>query len=57
MVIGGILGVVISLLEEFLPRKYVKWVPSATGFGLAGVIMPQNSFSMFLGLADRPGFG
>ena len=49
MAIGGILGIIISLLEEFLPRKYVKWVPSATGLGLAGVIMPQNSFSMFVG--------
>jgi OPT family oligopeptide transporter len=49
MIIGGLLGIVISLLEEFLPKKCVKWLPSATGLGLAGVIMPQNSFSMFLG--------
>ena len=49
MIIGGILGILISLLEEFLPRKYVKWIPSATGLGLAGVITPQNSFSMFFG--------
>jgi len=49
MIIGGLLGILISLLEEFLPRKYVKWIPSATGFGLAGVITPQNSISMFLG--------
>jgi len=49
MVIGGILGILIALLEEFLPRRYVKWVPSATGLGLAGVIMPQNSIAMFLG--------
>jgi OPT family oligopeptide transporter len=49
MLLGGIIGVIIAILEEFLPRKYVKWVPSATGFGLAGVIMPQNSISMFLG--------
>jgi uncharacterized oligopeptide transporter (OPT) family protein len=49
MTIGGILGIVISLLEEYLPKRYIKWVPSATGLGLAGVIMPQNSLSMFLG--------
>ena len=49
MLIGGIVGVIIAILDEFLPKKYVKWVPSATGFGLAGVIMPQNSISMFLG--------
>ena len=49
MVIGGFLGIFIALLEEFLPKKYVKWLPSATGLGLAGVIRPMNSFSMFLG--------
>ena len=43
------MGIIIALLEEFLPKRFVKWVPSATGFGLAGVIMPQNSISMFLG--------
>ena len=53
MAIGGILGIVIALLEEFLPEQYVKWIPSATGLGLAGVIIPQNSFSMFLGSLDR----
>lgn len=51
MLIGGLLGVAISLLEEFLPKRYAQWVPSATGLGLAGVIMPQNSISMFLGAA------
>jgi uncharacterized oligopeptide transporter (OPT) family protein len=49
MVIGGFFGIVIALLEEFLPKKYVKWLPSATGLGLAGVIKPMNSFSMFFG--------
>jgi len=33
MLIGGIVGVIIAILDEFLPKKYVKWVPSATGFG------------------------
>jgi OPT family oligopeptide transporter len=49
MVIGGILGIVIALLEEFLPMRHRIWIPSATGLGLAGVITPQVSIAMFLG--------
>ncbi len=49
MILGGGIGIVIALLEEFLPKRFVKWVPSATGLGLAGVITPQNSIAMFLG--------
>jgi OPT family oligopeptide transporter len=49
MAIGGILGILIALLEEFLPKRYRPWIPSATGLGLAGVITPQVSIAMFLG--------
>jgi OPT family oligopeptide transporter len=49
MVVGGFLGIFLALLEELLPKKYSKWLPSATGLGLAGVIKPMYSFSMFLG--------
>ena len=49
MIIGGILGILIALAEEFLPKRYVKWIPSATGLGIAGVIPANNSISMFLG--------
>ncbi|MEN6458827.1 MAG: OPT family oligopeptide transporter [Thermoguttaceae bacterium] len=49
MAIGGILGICIALLEDFAPKRYAKWIPSATGLGLAGVISPQNSIAMFLG--------
>lgn len=31
MIIGGILGIIIALAEEFLPKRYIKWIPSATG--------------------------
>ena len=37
------------ILKEFLPRKVVRWLPSATGLGLAGVIPAHNSIAMFLG--------
>ena len=49
MLVGGLLGVVITLAEEFLPRQYVKWIPSATGLGIAGVVPASNSIAMFVG--------
>jgi uncharacterized oligopeptide transporter (OPT) family protein len=49
MLVGGLLGIAITLAEEFLPRRYVKWIPSATGLGVAGVVPAFNSISMFLG--------
>ncbi len=48
MVIGGVIGILITLGEEFFP-KYRKWIPSATGLGIAGVIPAFNAISMFLG--------
>jgi uncharacterized oligopeptide transporter (OPT) family protein len=49
MMIGGVLGILITLAEEFLPKRFRKWVPSATGLGIAGVIPAHNSIAMFLG--------
>jgi uncharacterized oligopeptide transporter (OPT) family protein len=49
MIAGGALGIVLTLLEEFLPKQHRKWVPSPTGLGIAGVIPAFNSISMFLG--------
>jgi OPT family oligopeptide transporter len=46
--VGGILGLVIPLLERYLP-KYRKFVPSAMGLGLAFVIQGFNAISMFVG--------
>jgi len=48
IVVGGAIGIVLPLLEMALP-KYKKWMPSATGLGLALVIPCFNSVSMFLG--------
>jgi OPT family oligopeptide transporter len=48
IVIGGIIGIILPLLELAFP-KYKQWVPSATGLGLALVIPCFNSVSMFLG--------
>jgi uncharacterized oligopeptide transporter (OPT) family protein len=49
MWIGGAIGIVLTLAEEFAPRRLQKWIPSATGLGIAGVVPAFNSISMFLG--------
>jgi uncharacterized oligopeptide transporter (OPT) family protein len=49
MLAGGLLGILLTLAEEFLPRRYRHWIPSATGLGIAGVVPAFNSISMFLG--------
>lgn len=49
MVVGAVVGCTITLLEEYLPAKYKRWIPSATGLGIAGVIPAFNAISMFLG--------
>jgi uncharacterized oligopeptide transporter (OPT) family protein len=49
MVVGALVGALLALAEEYLPVKYKKWLPSATGLGIAGVIPGFNSLSMFIG--------
>ena len=49
MVIGGLIGLALPLLERMLPQRVKTYVPSATGLGLAFVIPFFNSLSMFLG--------
>jgi uncharacterized oligopeptide transporter (OPT) family protein len=49
MAIGGALGVLLTLAEALLPQRIARWLPSATGLGIAGVIPAFNSISMFLG--------
>ncbi|MFO0558295.1 MAG: OPT family oligopeptide transporter [Polyangiales bacterium] len=48
MLIGGVIGIILPLLELMLP-KYKKYLPSAMGVGLALVIPAWNSVSMFIG--------
>ena len=48
MLIGCIIGILIPVLEKYFP-KYKKYIPSATGLGLAMVIPFYNSLSMFIG--------
>jgi OPT family oligopeptide transporter len=48
LVIGGLLGIAIPLLEMRFPKQK-KFIPSATGLGLAFTINGFNSISMFIG--------
>jgi len=49
MAVGGAIGIAITLAEEFVPKRYRQWIPSATGLGIAGVVPAFNSISMFIG--------
>lgn len=49
LLIGGLVGIALPLIEKTLPERFTKFVPSAMGIGLAMVIPFSNSFSMFLG--------
>ncbi len=48
LVIGGLLGIILPLVEMRFPKQK-KFIPSATGIGLAFTINGFNSISMFLG--------
>ena len=49
MLAGCLIGILIPLLEKFLPNKCHKYIPSATGLGLSMIIPFYNSLSMFIG--------
>ncbi len=49
IVVGAVLGVLLTLLEEFAPKRWKPWIPSTTGLGIAGVIPAFNSIAMFVG--------
>ena len=47
--VGALLGIALTLLEEFGPERLRPWLPSTTGLGIAGVIPAFNSIAMFAG--------
>ncbi|MGV8125465.1 MAG: OPT family oligopeptide transporter [Candidatus Xenobiia bacterium LiM19] len=48
ILIAGVLGIVLALVEYYIPKSR-KWLPSSAGLGMAFVIPFFNSFSMFVG--------
>ena len=49
IIIAGIVGVILPVLEKVLPKKARVFVPSAASVGLAFVIPAWNGISMFIG--------
>ena len=49
IVVGGILGIALPLIESVVPKKVRGYLPSAMGMGLAFVVPFSNAFSFFLG--------
>ncbi len=46
---GGLIGILIPLIDLYAPKKLKKFIPSAMGIGLSMVIPFFNSLSMFIG--------
>lgn len=51
MAVGAIAGVVITVAEQLAPPHVRKWLPSATGLGLAFVILFPDSIAFLIGAA------
>lgn len=49
IIIAGVLGVLLPVLERLLPRRVATWLPSPAALGLAFVVPGNNALSMFLG--------
>lgn len=49
IVVGAIAGAILAVLDETLPSRLRKWVPSATGLGIAFVIDANDSIAVFVG--------
>ncbi len=49
--IGLALGVALALAERFAPKKFVQYIPSPSGLGIAMVIPASNAIAMFIGSA------
>ena len=48
---GGVLGVILVLLERWAPKRAKAFIPSPSAFGLAIVIPAASSISFFVGAA------
>lgn len=50
-VVGIVLGVMLALADRHAPKRWLPYVPSASGLGIALVIPGSNAFAMFIGAA------
>jgi uncharacterized oligopeptide transporter (OPT) family protein len=49
LLIGGILGIVLAVIDAYAPKKIKPYLPSAMGLGLSWVVPFANSFAFFVG--------
>jgi uncharacterized oligopeptide transporter (OPT) family protein len=49
IVVGLILGTILTLVEKLSSKEFKKWLPSPTGFGLGFILPFANNLSFFLG--------
>ena len=49
MIIGGVAGIALAVLEKTLPGRARRWVPSPASLGLAFIIPAYNAISMLIG--------
>lgn len=49
MLIAGILGIVLAIIDRYASKKWKPYVPSAMGLGLSWVMPFSNAFAFFLG--------
>lgn len=49
LAVGVLIGILLTLADNFLPAKVRRFIPSSMGIGLAMVIPFFNSLSMFIG--------
>jgi OPT family oligopeptide transporter len=49
IIVGGVVGALLAVLDEFAPARLRPFVPSAIGLGIALVIDANDSLAMFLG--------
>jgi OPT family oligopeptide transporter len=47
--IGAVVGLVLALAEKLLPKRFLPYIPSASGLGIAMVVPGWNAVSMFIG--------
>ena len=47
--VGAILGAILAVVDEYVPPRIKRWLPSATGLGIALVIDLNDSLAMLVG--------
>lgn len=49
LLVGGLLGIVLALLEGLAPKRIRQWLPSSMGLGLSWIVPFANCLSFLLG--------